>query len=99
MGENMMADDRDPHGVPGLDGVSPELAETVTAINCAFTEALVSIARDGVAQPGGRVSGALVVEQFVRGFVAFDVSVHGLRFIDGPDLPRDPEPPPGGMYL
>ncbi len=91
--------DDDVHGVAGLDGVSPELAEAVTAINCAFTGALVSIARDGVAQPGGRVSGAQVVEQFVRGFVAFDVSVHGLRFIDGPDMPPErPEPELGG-YL
>ncbi len=49
--------DDDVHGVAGLDGVSPELAEAVTAINCAFTGAVVSIARDGVAQPGGRVSG------------------------------------------
>jgi hypothetical protein len=88
----------DVHGVAGLDGVGPELARYVVMVNCAFTEALVSIARDGVAQPGGRVSGELVMDQFRQGFVAFDVSVRGLRFIDGPDMPPDDVPPIGG-YL
>jgi hypothetical protein len=91
-----MADDG--HDLVGLDGVNPELARYVVMVNCAFTEALASIARDGVAQPGGRVSGELVMDQFRQGFVAFDVSVRGLRFIDGPNLPPDDTPPVGG-YL
>jgi hypothetical protein len=95
-----LAMDDDVHGLPQLDGADPALVKAVTSINCAFTDALVSIARDGVAQgDGSRVDGLTVVRQFMSGFLAFDVSVHGLRFRDGPDMPPgDPGPPPGA-YL
>ena len=89
----------DAHEVPGTGGVAPELARQVSLISCAFTQALASIARDGVAQPDGSVvPGAAVVDQFARGYVAFHVDVGGLRFTDGPNLPPDETPWPG-QYL
>jgi hypothetical protein len=92
-----MADDL--HGVAGLDGIDPALAKAIAAINCEVTSALASIARDGVTQPDGSVvPGLVVVDQFLRGFVAFRIDVGGLRFIDGPNMPPDKAPLIGG-YL
>jgi hypothetical protein len=89
----------DVHGVPGLDGVDVALAKAVTDINCEITRALASIARDGVTQPDGSVvPGLVVVDQFLRGFVAFRIDVGGLRFTDGPNMPPDKTPLIGG-YL